>query len=234
MSGNRKVMRLRNYDYACEGLYFLTVCVQHHKSLFGQVQACVDLEHSATMVLNEAGCMVERWYWEIERKFPDKRCHQMVVMPNHVHCIIENLRQEEVACGEEKLFRGEEKVAHIGATLRTGDETDTRKGATAREGEEKGAHIGAPIRTGEEIERYGIDNKIWGASMSGVMDWFKTMTTNEYIRGVYRYGWGRFDNRLWLRSFYDHIVRNDADYLRIVDYIENNPRRWAEDRFFAH
>lgn len=36
---------------------------------------------------------------------------------------------------------------------------------------------------------------------------------------------------LWQRSYYDHIVRDEDDYNRIVEYIENNPIRWHEDCF---
>ncbi|MDR0307137.1 MAG: hypothetical protein LBI42_09915 [Chitinispirillales bacterium] len=28
------------------------------------------------------------------------------------------------------------------------------------------------------------------------------------------------------KSFYDHIIRNENDYRRIAEYIENNPVRW--------
>jgi len=34
---------------------------------------------------------------------------------------------------------------------------------------------------------------------------------------------------VWQRNYYDHIIRNDADYNRIAEYIANNPQRWAED-----
>ena len=34
---------------------------------------------------------------------------------------------------------------------------------------------------------------------------------------------------LWQKSFHDHVVRNEADYLRIWDYMDANPRRWEED-----
>ncbi|MFN7019670.1 MAG: hypothetical protein ACK4RG_10445, partial [Fimbriimonadales bacterium] len=34
--------------------------------------------------------MIEKWYRELENKYPDKKCHDRVVMPNHFHCIIEN------------------------------------------------------------------------------------------------------------------------------------------------
>ena len=37
---------------------------------------------------------------------------------------------------------------------------------------------------------------------------------------------------LWQRSFYDHIVRNDAEYRQIAEYIDGNPARWSEDRFY--
>ena len=40
------------------------------------------------MNLNDAGRMVEKWYDALENKYPDKKCHQMVVMPNHFHAII--------------------------------------------------------------------------------------------------------------------------------------------------
>jgi len=34
-------------------------------------------------------------------------------------------------------------------------------------------------------------------------------------------------HRLWQRNFHDHIVRNEKDYIRIKNYIRNNPSRWA-------
>lgn len=34
----------------------------------------------------------------------------------------------------------------------------------------------------DERPEYGIHNKGYGATIGNVMDWFKTMTTNEYIR----------------------------------------------------
>lgn len=37
---------------------------------------------------------------------------------------------------------------------------------------------------------------------------------------------------LWQRGYYEHIIRNEQDYLQIWEYIENNPVRWAEDRYY--
>jgi len=58
-----------------------------------------------------------------------------------------------------------------------------------------------------------------------VMQWFKTMTTNAYIRGVRDDGWPAFDQRLWQRDYYEHIVRDEAALERIRAYIGNNPAR---------
>ena len=37
---------------------------------------------------------------------------------------------------------------------------------------------------------------------------------------------------LWQTSYYDHVVRGEADFLRIWSYIHTNPARWAEDEYY--
>lgn len=41
------------------------------------------------------------------------------------------------------------------------------------------------------------------------------------------------DIKVWQRSYYDHIVRNDVDYEEIWNYIENNSLKWKKDRFYC-
>jgi hypothetical protein len=55
------------------------------------------------------------------------------------------------------------------------------------------------------------------------IQWFKTMTTNAYIRGVRDGGWAAFDRRLWQRDYYERIVRGEAALERIRAYIAANP-----------
>jgi putative transposase len=64
------------------------------------------------------------------------------------------------------------------------------------------------------------------------MDWFKTMTTNEYIRGVKTQGWKPFNGKLWQCNYYEHIIRDEDSHQRIVYYIRNNPDKWSNDKFF--
>lgn len=61
------------------------------------------------------------------------------------------------------------------------------------------------------------------------IQWFKTMTTNEYIYHVKHDGWARFNKKLLQRSYYDNIIRNNKDYLCIKEYIYNNPLNWEKD-----
>jgi REP element-mobilizing transposase RayT len=172
---HRRSIRLKGFDYTQQGFYFITICLQEKECLFGR---CDFKDHR--IILNEAGKMAERWYDELQEKYPDKKCREMVVIPNHVHFIIENTNDE-------------------------------------------GAHVGAPLR----------GRPLYNAPIGTVVDWYKTMTTNEYIRGVKQYGWKRFDGRLWQRNYYEHIIRSDDDYDRIADYIRNNPLKWTEDLFYC-
>ncbi len=67
-------------------------------------------------------------------------------------------------------------------------------------------------------------------TLSDMVGAFKSITTDEYIRGVKKSGWLRFDGRLWQRNFYDHIIRDDRELNAIRQYIQNNPAKWEMDR----
>ena len=38
---------------------------------------------------------------------------------------------------------------------------------------------------------------------------------------------------VWQRSYYDHIIRDEGDYLRIWNYIDTNPTKWGEDEYYV-
>jgi len=66
-----------------------------------------------------------------------------------------------------------------------------------------------------------------GSPLHGVAQWFKTMTTNEYIRGVKQSDWPPFPGKLWQRNYWEHIIRNEPELTRIREYIQNNPGKSA-------
>jgi len=77
----RNSNRLKGYDYAQAGLYFVTIVTRRREALFGEV---VDGE----MRLNRYGEIVaEMWKW-LEDQYPYVELGAWVVMPNHFHGIL--------------------------------------------------------------------------------------------------------------------------------------------------
>ncbi len=37
---------------------------------------------------------------------------------------------------------------------------------------------------------------------------------------------------IWQKSYYEHIIRNEREYQKIYEYIENNPLKWKEDKYY--
>ncbi|MCL2100589.1 MAG: hypothetical protein FWH22_02610 [Fibromonadales bacterium] len=79
---NRHSIRLRGYDYASAGMYFVTICCQNQEHLFGKI---ID----GKMILNECGKIAMQCWQKIPRHFPNAILHEHVIMPNHIHCVIE-------------------------------------------------------------------------------------------------------------------------------------------------
>jgi REP-associated tyrosine transposase len=68
------------------------------------------------------------------------------------------------------------------------------------------------------------------APLPEIVQWFKTITTNEYIRGVKELGWPRFDRKLWQRNYYEHTIFSLRALRNIRQYIRANPLMWPYDR----
>jgi putative transposase len=85
-------------------------------------------------------------------------------------------------------------------------------------------HAGAPepdAHPGASLPKKGL---------SEIVQWFKTMTTNDYIRHVKQDEWVHLPGKLWQGGFYDHIIRNDIDLNHVRRYILENPLKWDLDQ----
>ena len=179
---HRKSIRLKGYDYSKAGAYFITICTQNRECILGKI---ID----QSLVLNDAGMMVEKWWMELNKKYPEIMTDEFVIMPNHFHGIIQIMNPTDSTCAHPNNHI-------VGADLRVCPN-------------DQGGHTGPPLH--------------------GVIQWFKTMTTNEYIRNVKESGWKPFPGKLWQRNFYEHIIRNDRRLNTIRKYIKNNPFHWEFD-----
>lgn len=86
---SRKNIRLYDYDYSQNAFYFVTICINQKKCLLGRI-----IEDK--MYLNDAGKLVEYYYLKIEERYPNFRCLNYIVMPNHIHFIIQINQSDDV------------------------------------------------------------------------------------------------------------------------------------------
>ena len=89
---HRKSIRLRDYDYSQGGLYFITICTHERPPLFGKI---ID----GIMMTNDTGVIVEKCWREIPEHFPQVILDGFVVMPNHIHGIIEIVKSDDHLVG---------------------------------------------------------------------------------------------------------------------------------------
>lgn len=96
-----------------------------------------------------------------------------------------------------------------------------------------GTAVGADLRVcpNETVEHAG--STLRGRPIYEMVQWFKTMTTNEYIRNIKYNHWEPFDGKLWQRNYFEQIVRDETSLQRIREYIVNNPCQWQQDKLFA-
>ncbi|MFZ1417685.1 MAG: transposase [Burkholderiaceae bacterium] len=164
----RKSIRLKDCDYSRAGAYFITICTHERQALLGQI---VD----GQMQLNSLGEIVQAVWFALTEHYAHIHLGVFVVMPNHVHGIIE--------------IKVEEAASSVGVGLKP---TPTRHGLS-------------------EIVR--------------ALKTFSARRINEKCAKV--------GNKVWQRNYYEHVIRSEASYLTISKYIQTNPQRWAEDRYFV-
>ena len=254
---HRRSIRLKGYDYSLPGYYFITICVKGRLCLFGNVQ-------NGEMVLNDAGKMIHKWFVSLSDKFPNIVCDPFIVMPNHVHTIIEittrDVGADQCVCPEHQCFRPEHRCTrpehrcvypedrcgrhvrgnHTGLPLQDsgkhmalgrptlGKYTDLPK-------PNSGKHVDLPKPKSDEhvdLPKPNSDEHVNSSRrvfLPQIIQWFKTMTTNEYIRRVKSDEWQRFSKKLWQRNYWEHIIRDERAYNNIYKYVVNNAAKWEKD-----
>ncbi len=167
-SKKRRSIRLPEYDYGQAGAYFITVVTYHRKCVFGDV---VDGE----VRLSKMGVIVNAAWQELPAHFPNVTNDEYVIMPNHLHGIIQIISDS------------------------------------------LGRHIWRPYEMTEVIEPSRTP-------LGVIIGNFKAAVT----RAVHKVkGFEHF--HLWQRNYYEHIIRDERDYERVLEYIRSNPMNWEQD-----
>jgi putative transposase len=77
----RKLNRLKYYDYSIQGYYFVTICTNHRIERFGHIR-------HGKMFLNKYGRIVYEEWLSLGERYPYVQIEEFIVMPNHLHSIL--------------------------------------------------------------------------------------------------------------------------------------------------
>ena len=89
----RKPNRLKECDYSNQGYYYITICTYNRLELFGTIK-------NNNMILNEYGHITKNIWLDIPNHHNNIKLDEFVVMPNHIHGIINVV----VGAGPARLF----------------------------------------------------------------------------------------------------------------------------------
>ena len=207
---HRRSIRLKGYDYSQEGLYFITLCTQDRQCLFGDIA-------TGEMNMNEAGKYAQQCWLEIPQHFPQIELHEYVIMPNHIHGIIEitvgancfspidGINTDHVLNAKNDLPIDPMNVEMDNIPQNDGMNADPIMRAK---------NI-SPLRWQRGTSQT-LGSVIRGFKI-GVTKWFRNETD------VYD---------VWQRNYYEHIIRNQQSYDTITNYILTNVEKWPNDKFF--
>ena len=203
---HRKSIRLKGYDYSKEGLYFITICTQNREHLFGEITvgagySCPDNDRI-----------------KVSRPDTDTK-----IKLNNIGEIIENeflnliKKYQNINLHEYIIMPNHFHCIIEIVSYSVGNNENTEK--TGWENLEK---------TGREnLEKTGRENP--APTIGNIIGYFKYQTTKIYneIMDI------KNDKflKIWQRNYYEHIIRNEETYLKISNYIINNPLNWKEDRY---
>ena len=200
---HRRSIRLKGYDYSQEGFYYITICCQDKICRFGNVK-------NDKMILNDVGNIANNCWREIPNHFPNVILHEYIIMPNHIHGIIQLTTNDSLVVANnyspenhDSLVRAN-NYSPLQCITTKNIITETNMGAK----NVSPLHCKSPSQTiGSIIRGYKI----------GVTKWVRQNTD------IYN---------LWQRNYHEHIIRNTKSYQSIVEYIVNNPVKWQEDEHY--
>jgi putative transposase len=77
----RRSPRIKGFDYSCHKIYFVTICTQNKRSIFGKIS-------DGTMLPKRQGKIVQEAWYELPDYYPRLELDSFGLMPNHVHGIL--------------------------------------------------------------------------------------------------------------------------------------------------
>lgn len=219
---HRRSIRLKGYDYSQAGAYFITICCQDRKCLFGKIVVGASLADAQNadvqMELNEYGEIAYNEWKKLPTRFPNFELDVFQIMPNHMHGII--------VLSEHVVGAGFTPAQNINTQNTPAQNSSIIQNNITNENmsfSEKGARVNpAPTTT---------------ATIGDILGAYKSLVANICL-DIHKQKWAGVNpapymGKLWQRNYHEHIIRNEQSYQTISEYIINNPVKWNDDKFFT-
>ena len=84
----RKQNRLTEYDYSTPHAYFITICTNNRRNLFGMNTGAI-IHDPKEVKLSKYGMIVDASIKEISKHYPAVSVDNYAIMPNHVHLLLQ-------------------------------------------------------------------------------------------------------------------------------------------------
>lgn len=193
--------RLRGWDYASSGHYYITIVTAGRNRLFGQIK-------NGEMILNDLGQIVYDEFFKSFELREELFLGEFVLMPDHLHAIV-ILDKSKCDCS-----------GHVGMHDRVGthDHVETHGRASLPQPQSQ------PPTPQFQRNPKSISSFVAGFKSSTIKridDW---IDSNNVAMAKFNK-----NNPLWQSNYHDHIIRNETEYRHISDYIIRNPIEWKED-----
>ena len=211
---HRRSIRLKGYDYSQNGLYFITICTFDRECLFGEII-------NKKMILNDAGKAANECWLKIPEHFPNAVLHEHVVMPNHVHGIIE-LNDTSMAEGENA---GTPNGEYENGEYQNGVGVQNTEGIQYAVGVQNFEPLPPPTTSLPPLPPQNRFQHIIPRSIGSIVRGYKIGVTKIFRDNTDIY-------RVWQRNYHEHIIRSEQSYLRISEYVIDNPDVWEHDKFY--
>ena len=205
---HRRSIRLKGYDYTQVGLYFITLCCQNRAHLFGCVK-------NGQMQLNAYGKIAQTEWYNTENIRDNCRIHESIIMPNHIHGIIEITRQKGK---KQEIGKFKSPSQSIGAIIRGFKIATIKKIKDFIKEKEISTQSGESKYDIGDISTVELQFDPTDPTAPSEFD-----PTTEIIKSL--------NYKIWQRNYYENIIRNEKAYRNISNYIINNPKKWKEDKF---
>jgi putative transposase len=214
----RQSHRLKDFDYSSPGAYFITINAQTRGvNWFGMVTR-------DEIELNDAGLMIQRELKNLTTRFSSLELDTYIIMPDHIHVILvlqNNANDESMQSNRRGDLHGRpatQRQHTFAIAANAGIENQSNPTRKNRDPHDVINHASDRATT-----RVAPTN---GVVLCDVVGGFKSLTTNQYIKGVRESGWSPFEKRFWQRDYFERVLRDDVELETRRKYIVENPLRW--------